>query len=208
MDWLTVSPSNSYVENLWKVIRIRWDHKVGALMNGISALYESQKRACFLSALSTTWGYKEKSETRRGPNCAGILTSVFQPPELLGMHFCKPSSLRHSVMATSGLPRRHCSSLCCQSVASDSLWTPWTVAHQTLLSLGFSRQEHWRGWPCPPPGNLPDPGIKPVSLMSPALASRFFITSTTCARGKESACQCRRCRFDPWVRKIPWGRKW
>ena len=44
--------------------------------------------------------------------------------------------------------------------------TPWTVAHQAPLSMGFSRQEHWSGLPCPPPGNLPDPGIKPISHTS------------------------------------------
>ena len=41
--------------------------------------------------------------------------------------------------------------------------TPWTVAHQAPLSMGFSRQEYWSGLPCPYPGNLPDPGIKPRS---------------------------------------------
>ena len=41
--------------------------------------------------------------------------------------------------------------------------TPWTVARQAPLSLGFSRQEHWSGLPCPPPGHLPDPGIEPGS---------------------------------------------
>ena len=46
--------------------------------------------------------------------------------------------------------------------------TLWTVAHQAPLSMGFSRQEYWSGLPCPPPGNLPDPGIKPVSLRSSA----------------------------------------
>ena len=48
--------------------------------------------------------------------------------------------------------------------------TPWTVACQTPLSMGFSRQEYWSGLPFPPPGDLPDPGTKPASLMSPALA--------------------------------------
>ena len=57
--------------------------------------------------------------------------------------------------------------------------TPWTVAHQAPLSMGFSRQEYWRLLLCPPPGNLPDPGIKPMSLGSPALADRFFTTSAT-----------------------------
>ena len=41
--------------------------------------------------------------------------------------------------------------------------TPWTVARQAPLSVGFSRQEYWRGLPCPPPGDLTDTGIKPTS---------------------------------------------
>ena len=57
--------------------------------------------------------------------------------------------------------------------------TLWTVAHQAPLSLEFSRQEYWRGLPCPPPGALCDLGIKPVSLMSSALAGTFSISITT-----------------------------
>ena len=53
------------------------------------------------------------------------------------------------------------------------------VAYHPPLSMGFSRQEYWNGLPCPPPGDLPDPGMELVSLMSPALASEFFTTSTT-----------------------------
>ena len=45
--------------------------------------------------------------------------------------------------------------------------------------MGFSRQEHWSGLPRLPPGDLPDPGFKPVSLASPALAGGFFTTSAT-----------------------------
>ena len=41
--------------------------------------------------------------------------------------------------------------------------TPWTVAHQVLLSMGFPRQEYWSGSQCPPPGDLPDPGIELTS---------------------------------------------
>ena len=51
-----------------------------------------------------------------------------------------------------------------------------TVACQAPLSMGFSRQEYWTGLPCPPSGDLPDPGIKPTSLLSLALAGRFFTT--------------------------------
>ena len=55
----------------------------------------------------------------------------------------------------------------------------WTVAHQAPLSMGFSKQEYWSGFPCLPPRDLPDPGIKPESLMSPALVGGFFMTSTS-----------------------------
>ena len=44
-----------------------------------------------------------------------------------------------------------------------TLATPWTVAHKAPLSMGFSRQAYWSGLPCPSPGDLPDPGIKPSS---------------------------------------------
>ena len=57
--------------------------------------------------------------------------------------------------------------------------TPWTVARQAPLSMGFSRQEYWSGLPFPPPGDLPDPGIEPASLTSPVLAAGFFTTSAT-----------------------------
>ena len=57
--------------------------------------------------------------------------------------------------------------------------TPWTVACQAPLSIGFPRKEYWSGLPCPSPGDLPNPGTELLSLMSPALAGRFFTTSDT-----------------------------
>ena len=54
--------------------------------------------------------------------------------------------------------------------------TPWIVARQAPLSMGFSRQEYWSGLPCPPAGDLPDPEIEPAS---PALAGEFFTSSAT-----------------------------
>ena len=56
---------------------------------------------------------------------------------------------------------------------SKSFETPWTVACQDPLSVGFSRQEYWSALPCPSPGDLPHPGIKPTS---PVLAGGFFTT--------------------------------
>ena len=56
---------------------------------------------------------------------------------------------------------------------------PWTIAQQALLSIEFSRQEYWSGLPFPIPQDLPDPGIEPMTLESPALAGRFFTTGAT-----------------------------
>ena len=51
---------------------------------------------------------------------------------------------------------------------SDSV-TPWAIADQGPMSMGFSRQEYWSGMPCPPPGDLPDPGMELASPAAPAL---------------------------------------
>ena len=59
-----------------------------------------------------------------------------------------------------------------------TLYDRMDLAHQTPLSMGFSRQEYWSGLPCPPPGDLPNPGIEPISFMSSVLADVFFTTST------------------------------
>ena len=58
------------------------------------------------------------------------------------------------------------------------LWsvTPWTVAYQAPLTMGFPMQEYWSRLPFPSPGDLPDPGIEPINL-SPALAGGFFTSS-------------------------------
>ena len=55
----------------------------------------------------------------------------------------------------------------------------WTVAHQAPLPMEYFRQEYWSGVPFPTPGDLPDPGIEPASLVSPALAGGFLTTGTT-----------------------------
>ena len=59
------------------------------------------------------------------------------------------------------------------------VWLSWTVARQAALSVGFSRQEYWSGLPVPSPGDLPDTGIEPESLVPPELGGRFFTTSAT-----------------------------
>ena len=72
-----------------------------------------------------------------------------------------------------------CARLCCaKSLQSCPTLCYPRLAHQAPLSMIFSRQIYWSGLPCPPPGYLPNPGIKPACLMSPALAGRFFTTSS------------------------------
>ena len=64
-------------------------------------------------------------------------------------------------------------SLCCLFSCVQLFVTPWTLAHKAPLSMGFSWQEHWSGLPFPPPGGLPQSGIKPTFS---ALAGGFFTT--------------------------------
>ena len=99
------------------------------------------------------------------------------PPDLLGSTFLvnvpRPTQLFPLLNLLWSL--EGCT--CVLSHISQQLFaTPWTVAHQAPLSMGFSRQEYWSGLPCPPPEDLPDLGIEPTS---PALAGGFFTTHDT-----------------------------
>ena len=76
---------------------------------------------------------------------------------------------------TSEGPACKLSCFCCVQLFA----TLWTIAHQAPPSMGFSREESWSGSPCPPPGDLPRPGIEPSPLASSALAGIFFTTSAT-----------------------------
>ena len=62
-----------------------------------------------------------------------------------------------------------CTHACCGFSRVQLFVTQWTIAHQALLSIEFSRQEYCSGFPCPPPGDLSDPGMEPESPMFPAL---------------------------------------
>ena len=72
---------------------------------------------------------------------------------------------------------REASAFACLVMSGSA--TPWTIARQTPLSMGFLRQEHWSALPFPSLGDLPDPGLEHASLVSPALAGRLFTTSAT-----------------------------
>ena len=67
--------------------------------------------------------------------------------------------------------------------------TLWTVNFQAPLSMRFSWQEYWGGLPCPPAGDLPNPGIEPISLRSPELTGGFFTTSSPGKPDIHTSCQ-------------------
>ena len=71
--------------------------------------------------------------------------------------------------------------------------TLWAVVHQVPLSMGFSRQEYWSGLPFSPPGDLPGPGIEPVSPTSPTLAGGFFTSSATWVPGRKKHPEIQPC---------------
>ena len=90
-------------------------------------------------------------------------------------------SLAHCLTELPGTCHNHACMLRCFSHVQLFV-TLWTVAHQESFGSSvhrFSRQEYCSGLPFPPPGNLPNPGIEPTSLMSPALTGRFFTTCST-----------------------------
>ena len=98
-----------------------------------------------------------------------VLLQQYQVPVVIQFTFTPSKS-----------PQLESGCVCAKSLQScPTLCDPWTVAHQVPLSMGFSRKENWSELPFPSMGDLPDPGIKPSSLMSPALAGGFFTTSAT-----------------------------
>ena len=130
------------------------------------------------------------------PWLCGVLISILQNlkrpslqiSEALSLQlapFCYPTSW---ILAASALLNSSAagdseilSFLCLNAQLLSRVWlfaTPWTVAHQASLSIESSRQEYWSGLPFPPPGDLPDLGIEPMSPASPGKADGFF---TTCA---------------------------
>ena len=82
------------------------------------------------------------------------------------------------------------------------------IAFQGPLSMGFSRQEYWRGLSFPPPRDLPNPGIKPMSLTSPALAGRFFTTSITWEAQELKVLVAQSCPTLCNLMVCPWNSPW
>ena len=125
------------------------------------------------STSSLEWGALSSSlppslyyASQTHPSCPSPTSQLYLPPLSFQFHWAWPRK-------TQELKRPHQTSLLTQisssESVSDSPVTPWTVGRQAPLSMGFSRQEYRSGLPCPPPRDLPDPGIKPAFAVSSAL---------------------------------------
>ena len=92
----------------------------------------------------------------------------------------------------------------CELSCSSRVWlcaTLWTITSQAPLAMGLSRQEHWSGLLCAPPGDLPNPGVEPMSLTSPALAG--WILDGISETPKQSQQSGTSTHFAVWERCIP-----
>ena len=132
------------------MIKVNWAHKGGVLFDNMDALIG---RGRYARAVSDMWRHKKKDDWNRG-------------------RVAHQTRYRHSDLGLLASVLSYFSHV-------RLFVTLWTVALQGPLSMGFSRQEYWSELPRPSPGDLPDPGIEPVSLKLPALADMFFTTSTT-----------------------------
>ena len=107
-----------------------------------------------------------------------LITILFLPHSL-SLHNSRSLQTHLLFPLRLGLPAL-CASVCSKLLHSHpTLCNPMPCSPPGPLSTGFSRQECWSGLLCPPPGDLPDPGVDPAVLRSPAFASTFFPTSTT-----------------------------
>ena len=140
-------------------------------------------RACLHPTLCTTMGCSPPGSSVLGIFQARVLEwvsiSYSKGPSWPRDHCCV-SFISRWILYTEP-PGKPASVCVCVLSHFSRVWlfvTLWTVTHEAPLFMGFFRQKYWRGLPCPPPGDLPNPGIKPMFLMSSVLAGRFFTTST------------------------------
>ena len=115
-------------------------------------------------------------------NCISIFKRIKLAPSLTLYKKIKSEQIRDFSVRPE-MMKLLCACVCmCVLSHVSHVWlfaTLWTVAHETPLSMGFSRQKYWSRLPYLLPGDLPDLGIELTSFMSPALAGRFFLASAT-----------------------------
>ena len=120
-----------------------------------------------------SWGWIPLESTERYPRTTRHIDRLYMVClpflSVASLHGFSMLSLQQNILTSYTMACMHAHLLSC-------IWlfvTPWTVAHQAPLSMGFSRQKYWSGLP------FPHPVIEPTSFMSPVLAGGFFTASTT-----------------------------
>ena len=151
-----------------------WDNIHRFQGSGWGHLFEGAYHSAHytLSQQTSIYGHSSQSGMIGAPGDIQTCLETFLLPQLRGKDSASILLIEASDIAK--YPTRH-------SVYESAQLCPntWTVVRQALLSMRFSRQEYWSGLPCSPPRDLPNPGTEPLSVASPALAGRFFNTSTT-----------------------------
>ena len=145
--------------------RIPWTEESGGLQSMGSKELDRTEKACIYTADSVApdslhlddWHTTEgKNRCGHGAHPASPCLALCATVNMLSLGSTRPLSLP----ANSHL-RQKLESVCCSVMSSSA--SPWIVACQAPLSMEVSRQEYWNGLPFPTPGDLPDPGLKPVS---------------------------------------------
>ena len=112
------------------------------------------------------------------PSLSSSQTSVFPPTPSTSYSFYPATAHQNCQLFLPSHFTQVSLCVCAELLSRVQIFaTPWIVAHQAPLSMGFPRQKHWSRLPRPPPEDLFDPGVKPASLASLVLASRFFTAS-------------------------------
>ena len=124
-------------------------------------------------ATKVTWPSRFKTSHLKAPMGAwnAILKMIMSDVIMIMKYHSNLTSVQHFAGGVA-----MCVCMCSIVKLCQLFATPWTVALQAPLSMGFSRQEYWGGLPFPPPGDLPSPGIEPVSPAAPILSGRFSTT--------------------------------
>ena len=127
---------------------------------------------------SKPWDGKQRGDARAPERVPGLEVQDLSPIFVSSCPSSSPSPVEGgnwvmAVIAASSSIECPCTNMCMPSHSSCVRLSvdPWTIARQAPLSMGFSRQEYWRGLPCPPPGCLPNPGIELMMLVAPTSGS-------------------------------------